>query len=170
MSHTGDPSVHTFFFQVFIAMSHWSDSRLLASATPLILGSHWGSFCIFCHCLMLWRFCSFGSAGLAPSLLYQFINEVDVGVGQLTALVLGLASSWIGHSTSSPSSSPWWQALQPRPTSSHNAVDSKASGPLLLLSFPQGWLTCTSFNRVSATVLPRQSVGSTLLSSAASEG
>lgn len=37
-------------------------------------------------------------------ILQQLIDCVDIGVGQLVALVLGLGSSWVGQLTSFPSS------------------------------------------------------------------
>ena len=45
---------------VFIAMSHLSDVRPLVSAPPSMIGPHWDSFWMSCHCPMLWRSRSFG--------------------------------------------------------------------------------------------------------------
>lgn len=45
-------------------------------------------------------------------LLQQFIEDVNVGVGQLLALLLGLGGSWVGEHASFPSSSLPGQALQ----------------------------------------------------------
>jgi hypothetical protein len=55
------------FLQMFIAMSHWSSMRPLASATPSILEPHWDSSSLSCWCPVSWRSCSFGSVGPAPS-------------------------------------------------------------------------------------------------------
>ena len=43
---------------LFIAMSHWSGSRSLASVMPLILDPHWVSFQLSCYCPVSWRSCS----------------------------------------------------------------------------------------------------------------
>lgn len=69
-------------------MSPWSGSRPLASAMPLLMGSHWGS----CHSVS-WRSCCFGFVGLSPA----HAPTVDVGVGQFTALILGLGGGWVGQ-------------------------------------------------------------------------
>ena len=55
------------FLQMFIAVSHLSGSRPLASATLSILNPHWDSSQISCCCPVSQRSCSFGSVGLAPS-------------------------------------------------------------------------------------------------------
>ena len=76
---------------MFIAMSHWSDLRPLASATPSLLDPRWDS--ALCHGdpaaldEQVWPF----------HMLQQFIDDVDFGVGQLKALDLSL-----------PGSSAWW--------------------------------------------------------------
>ena len=53
--------------QMFIAMSHWSGLRPLASATLSILDPHQNSSWISCCCPVSWRSCSFGSTGPSPS-------------------------------------------------------------------------------------------------------
>lgn len=80
-----------FYLQMFIAMSHWSGSGPLASAT--ILYFHRAASQMCCRCPVSGRSCSFGSAGLAPSLTPAVTDGVGVGVGWLKALDLGLGSS-----------------------------------------------------------------------------
>lgn len=46
-------------------------------------------------------------------MLQQFIDEVDVGVGQLTVLVLGLSGSWVDQSASFYSLTPTSRASSP---------------------------------------------------------
>ena len=46
---------------MFIAITCWSGTRSLVSATRLILDPHWDSSWISCCCPVSWRFCSFGS-------------------------------------------------------------------------------------------------------------
>ena len=83
-----------FFLQMLMAVSHWSGSRPLASITLLlILVTHWGSSQISCCCPVSWRSCSVGSGGRTLSHAQNFIGEVDVGVGQIKALNLGLGGS-----------------------------------------------------------------------------
>lgn len=73
---------------MFIAMSHWFGSRPLTSATP-----HQDSSLISCCCL------DHGDPVVMilqdqPLHTFQkFIDEVDVGVGQLKSLNLGLGGS-----------------------------------------------------------------------------
>jgi hypothetical protein len=52
--------------QMFIATSHWSNSRSLAPATLSILAPHWDSSWISRCCPVSWRSCSFGSSKTAP--------------------------------------------------------------------------------------------------------
>ena len=54
------------YLQMFIAMSHWSGSRPLDSATLSILDPHQDSSWISCCCPVPWRSCSFGS--IVPTL------------------------------------------------------------------------------------------------------
>lgn len=73
---------HTLLFtllclQIFIAMTCWSCTKPLASATLLTLEPHWDSSQISWCCPMSWRSCSFGSIGPAR----QFIDGVHVGMG-----------------------------------------------------------------------------------------
>jgi hypothetical protein len=80
---------------MFIAMSHWSDSRPLDSATQSMLDPHRDFFLIACCCPESWRSCSFDFAGSSPSVLQKFILNigVDVGMGQLKALDLEVDGS-----------------------------------------------------------------------------
>jgi hypothetical protein len=52
---------------MFIAMRHWSDSRLLASATVSILYPHQSSSEMSCCCPLSWRSHGFETDRLAPS-------------------------------------------------------------------------------------------------------
>lgn len=119
----------------------------LASATPSTLGSHWDSTWIPFSCLMPWRFCSFGFAGMAP--LHSPADHRWDGcwVGCLVVLVLSLGGRWIGQPTSFPSSSP------SVPASSVNVVDiSPALTPFSAVqshSYHQGQLYCFAQARCS---------------------
>lgn len=66
LSHTVYPYSSLLYLQVFIATSHWADSRALSSATALIMGFHRGSSWISSYCPVLWRSCCFGSIGSSP--------------------------------------------------------------------------------------------------------
>ena len=89
---------------MFIAMSHWSDSRPLDSATQSMLDPHRDFFLIACCCPESWRSCSSGSTGLAPSSTPAVHLRGRCGVGQFKALHLGLRDmSW---SVCRPSSTP----------------------------------------------------------------
>lgn len=75
-------------------MSHWSGSRPLTSAIPLIVGSQGpplGYPVVLCcgdaAVLDLWI--------CALHMLQEFIDMMGVGVGRLKALVLGLVSNWV---------------------------------------------------------------------------
>lgn len=56
-----------FYMQAFIEKNHWSCLRPLVSVALSMLGTHWGSSCIFCCCLVSWSSCNSGSTGLMPS-------------------------------------------------------------------------------------------------------
>lgn len=64
------------------------------------IGSTLGISCLSC-CLVLWRYCSFGSAEQE-----QFTNIVDFGLDQLNALDLGLGFSWADQSAWFPLATP----------------------------------------------------------------
>ena len=87
---------------VSIAMSRWSDPRPLASAAPLIMGSHWVSSWMSC-CPVLWRPCSFGSVVSSPSHAPAVHREVNLGLLGWSALQL----SFIVTTGVSPSALPW---------------------------------------------------------------
>lgn len=75
-----------------IAVSHQSGSKHLVFAISLILDPHWDSSQVSCF------LCHEDSAALdlQDCLFYtlqQFIVEVDLGVGQLNALDVGLGGS-----------------------------------------------------------------------------
>lgn len=75
------------YLQMFIAASHWSELRPLASSTSSILDPHQESSWISCCCPV----CHGDPAALdlqnqpfqPPQ---QFIDEVDIGMGQLKVL------------------------------------------------------------------------------------
>lgn len=85
---------------MFIAMNHWSGSRPLASAALSILEPFWDSLDI-----LLLPPAALGLQDRSLHVFQQFIDGVDVGVGFLIALVLGLGDIWVGQPASSPSSS-----------------------------------------------------------------
>lgn len=94
MCPTVYPFVHKPLLAMFIAMTY---RGFLASATLLIVESHWNSLEISDCCPMSWRFCRFGSVGLAPHALQQFINWIQLEVGQLKVLDLGPRVIWSTH-------------------------------------------------------------------------
>jgi hypothetical protein len=100
--HTLYPLPKHLYLPMFIAMSHWSGSRPLVSATLSILGPQWDSSQISCCYGVSRRPWSFGSAGPASYTLQQFKDGVDVGVGKLGALDQCLGGSWVGQPASSP--------------------------------------------------------------------
>lgn len=95
----------------------WVIDRFKASSfCYLVLGSYWNSSCTFYYCLVqcqdptaldlhVWSF----------HVLYKFTNEVDVEMGQIISLVLGLGSNWDSKPDSFPSSSPTEWALKHYP-------------------------------------------------------
>ena len=89
VSHSDTLSSTQLYLQMSIAMSRWPGSRPLASATSTVLGSHQTLLrypVVLCHedsealDLQDWPLHT----------LQQFIDGIDVGVGQLKALDLGL--------------------------------------------------------------------------------
>ena len=88
----------TLYLQILISLSHWSVSRPLASVTLSILDPHLDSSWISCCCPMYWKYYSFGSVGLSLSyVLHQFLDGVDVGVGQHWALVIKYIKCFTFH-------------------------------------------------------------------------
>lgn len=85
----------------FIVKGHWSYSRPSVSAALLMLGPHWDS-APGCPVLasVLWRSCSFRSAGPATSHAAQIIDRVNVGMGQFITLSWGLGRYSGGQATS----------------------------------------------------------------------
>jgi len=120
------PFVHT----SLLAMSHWSGSRSLAPATLSILDPL-GDFsdilllpCVM-EVLQLWicRTCPFMSSSRS--------DGVDVGVGQIRALVLGLGGSRASQPASSPAPT---AAGEPSGTALPNSPKAAASKGLGQLS------------------------------------
>lgn len=87
-------------------------------------------------------------------MLQQFIEEVDVEMGQLIAPVLGLGGSWIGMPTSFPSSSLPGELSNTASSSSPNIACSKEQDQFCSRVLGSGSPTLTT--RVSSIVLPRQ--------------
>lgn len=75
------------------AVSHWSSSRPLTSGISSVLGPHQDFSQISGCCPELWRSYGFWSADQSLHILQQLIDVVDVGVGQLKVLDLGLGDS-----------------------------------------------------------------------------
>lgn len=97
--HTAYSFVQTAFcLQMIIAVSLWSGSKTLVSAILSILDPHQNSSQLSCSPVS-WKSYSLGSAELALHALQQFIDEIDIGVGQLRAQDQGLRRSWISLPT-----------------------------------------------------------------------
>lgn len=77
------------YLQMLIAVGHWAGSRSLL----LLHYQHWVLPAVLLLLPMPWRSYCFGSAG--PTLSR---SPVDAGVGQVTALDVGLGDSWVSHS------------------------------------------------------------------------
>jgi hypothetical protein len=79
---------------MFIAVTLWSGTRLLASATLSILEPQphptQKSSQKSCCCPVSWRSCSLGCVGLALHEFQHFMDGVDVGVSQFKSLDLDL--------------------------------------------------------------------------------
>jgi hypothetical protein len=89
------------YLQILIAVSHWSGSSPLASATD----QYWpslGLLWISCCCPVSQRTFRFASAGPTTSCGPAVHRSANVGVGQLRALDLGLSGSWVCQPTRSP--------------------------------------------------------------------
>lgn len=101
-------------------------------------------------------------------MLQQFINMVDVGVGKLITLVLGLGGSWV---VSLPTFPYWHQQakLFSIAPASSPLQPAARGGAVVLLSGPQGWLTCIHTTRAYCAVLPRQHAESALPSAVVGE-
>lgn len=139
---------------------HWSGSRPLVSITLLTLGPHWDSSWLSCCCPVSWSSCSFRSAGHVPSHASTVYSEVDVGVGQLAALVLGLSGSWLHQSASVHSLTPTSRASSPTLSQVASTLQKAARSWVSSLALrPWVWLTCTHTARTCSTVLPRQGTG-----------
>jgi hypothetical protein len=92
--------------QMFIAMSHWSGSRPLASLTPSILDAHPDSSQLSCCCSVSWRSCSFGTAGLALAWFPIIYKWYRCWGGTTQSPGSGLGGSCAGHCAQSPLSAP----------------------------------------------------------------
>lgn len=119
-------------------MSHWSDSRPLAS-TLSKLGPHQDTPHLSCCCSVPCGSYNFGSGKDWPfHMLQQFKDEVNFGIGQLKALDLGLGGSWVDQPTSSPA--PHHQGQLPSTALASPSMlqqeGSKASPPGLMHSGP----------------------------------
>ena len=110
---------------------------------------------------MSWRSCSFGYVGWSPSALQQFINGVDVGVGQLKALGVGVAElvslpalpHTHHHTTRSGSPAlPWLAHLMLQP------ARGRASSPALTSSVQAHWHPCHQSQLYCAALLPQPPV------------
>ena len=77
-------------------------------------------------------------------MLQQFTDGMDVGVGYLTVLLLGLGHSWVGQPARFPSSLPPDEVSNTALASSLSVADSKE----------RGQLSCSLTTRVRSTVLP----------------
>lgn len=92
-SHTLQTFIANLYLQTFIAVSHWS-LTLLGYQYCILTGTSFWYHVVLCHRDPV-------TLNLQDHLfhvLQQFINEIDVPVGQLK----GLGVSWVGQSTSFP--------------------------------------------------------------------
>jgi hypothetical protein len=139
---------------MFIAMSHWSGSRPLASATLSILAPHQDSSLISRCFLVSWRSCSFESAGLAPSwtpAVHQWGRCWDgqtqsPGSGPGWYLIWSAHQLCCTHTTRASSPALPWLAL-PMLQPARSRVRYPAlmlSGPAYLLPFQQAQLYCAA--------------------------
>jgi hypothetical protein len=99
--------------QIYIAMSHWSSTRPLASAVLSTLNPQWDS---------CWRSCCWAVSRISinfcthrASPLMQFIGREEVRIGQSPGW-----SIWAGHAASSPTTTPsaalsWLAYPMPQP-------------------------------------------------------
>lgn len=106
----------------------WSGSRPMASATLSILDPSKNSSQMSCCYPVLWRSCR-------TSPFYG----VDVGVGQVKALDLGLGGSWVGQPANSPMPIPPGKALRYHPSWLTQCLRQQGVGLALLLSCPHGF-------------------------------
>jgi hypothetical protein len=127
------------YFRMFIAMSHWSGSRPLASAILSVLESHWDLSLLSCCCPCVLEFLQRWICRTNPSHPQQFLDGVDVGVGQLKVLTLGLGGSWVAHPASSPA------PPLPGPAPQHHL----ASLPTAATGKGQGQLSCSQALRAA---------------------
>lgn len=116
--HTGYPFVQAAVLALLIAMTHYSGSRPMASATPSTLVSYWD--CSYC-CPVSWRSFSFGSSGPACILA---VHRCVCG-----RCVCGVCVCWGGCTNSKPWIWAWVEA-------------ELVSPPALLHPHPQGKLSC----------------------------
>lgn len=86
------------------------------------------------------RSCNFGSSEPVLHMIQQIIHEVDDGMGQLTALGLGLGGCWVGRPTVLPCPHLQDELPSVAPVNSPLSATS-GGGPVFLLSCPQGWLS-----------------------------
>jgi hypothetical protein len=125
---------YTFFskqlnLQMFVAMSHWSGSSPLASATPSILDPHQDFSQLSSCCPVSWRSCSFGSVGPVPSPTPEVHrwggcwDEPSQSPGSGRGWKLGLSFHLFPHAHTTSPSSP--------------ALPRQGAGPALLLLHPQ---------------------------------
>lgn len=121
-------------------MCHWSGVRALASLTLPILdpyqASSWKSF----YCPMSWT----TALELLLHMIQQFIHRVDVEVGHLRDLDLGLGGNWVSQPTHSS------MLVLPRPPLS--LCPGRMKGQFSC-SCPWVWLSCTHATRDSSTLL-----------------
>jgi hypothetical protein len=81
------------YLEIFVAMSHWSGLRLVASVKSSTLNHYQNFSQSFCYCSMSKRSCSFGSAELALSHCIPAVRRKSrCWMGQLRALDLDLGS------------------------------------------------------------------------------
>jgi hypothetical protein len=152
---------------MFIPMSHWSGSRSLASVTPSLLELHWDSFRLVSCCPVSCRSCSLGSVRLALWRIPTIAEDLLWGgplqsPGSGPGWQLSWWASWLSlicttreHSRSAPAKLP-------------SATIGRKQGQLRAL-MPSGLARPHPYHQSQLHWLPRQSMGSTLPSTAAYE-
>lgn len=82
------------YLQRFIAVNHWSGSRPLVSTIAPILNPPWDYSWISC-CRVSWRSAALALQDQPLHKIQQFIDRVNVWLGQLKALNLSLGGSQV---------------------------------------------------------------------------
>ena len=138
---------------MFIAVSHWSGLRPLASATLSILDPHWDSSQISCCCQCHGDPVVLDLQNQPLHVLQHFMDGVDIGVGQFKALDLGPRAIRASQPTNYPALLPPGQALLPCPSWPIQWHCQQGTEPAFPILCPLGCLICIPDTRVSSIML-----------------